>query len=198
MKRKLFIFDMGGVVVHNCSIWKQISTAYGFSDAQKSLCEYSGLIDAASRGNITSMESLEIMASRAGLPQPEENYWLTFFHPSENTETIALIKSLREKGHRVVCGTNTIDVHTDYLKKNHLYDSFDKLYASNLMGQIKPDITFWDFIRKEEKDFAFDEMFFFDDLQENVAAAASLGIHAHVFTSAGDASAFISAEMPNL
>jgi glucose-1-phosphatase len=187
----LFIFDMGGVVVRECSLWTGVIKALGLEDSETTLAAYLGPLQAASRGNISSMESLTLTAQRERLPVPRENYWQTLFHPVCNEQTVSLINTLRTAGQRVVCGTNTIDVHYEYHMKKGEYDIFDKVYASNIIGQIKPDITFWHKIRDAEKNYTFSDMLFFDDLKENVDAAASLGIHACLFTGAAGAAEYI-------
>ena len=189
---KLFIFDMGGVVVNNCSLWPDVARAVGVDDVDYRSV-YGRLLQAAHRGDISSMENLRIMAARAGRPVPQENYWQKFFHPDMCPGTVQLIESLKSCGQRVVCGTNTIDVHYQYHIDHHEYDCFDAVYASNLLGQAKPDITFWHAIRNAEK-YAFEDMFFFDDMIDNVAAAASLGIKAHQFTTSAEAADYIRAE----
>lgn len=190
---RLFIFDMGGVVVRNCDAWEAVITALGIPYPAEDATRLRALIAAAGRGNITSAEALELMTKRAGLPPPAENPWETAFHPRVDEKTVSLITQLKAHRQRVVCGTNTIDVHYDYHVRHGEYAAFDAVYASHLIGQIKPDKTFWYCIRDAEKDYAFSDMFFFDDLQENVCAAAALGIHAHVFTTAEDAAAYITA-----
>jgi putative hydrolase of the HAD superfamily len=98
-----------------------------------------------------------------------------FFHPILNESVVKIIESLRKKGHRVVCGTNTIESHYD----NHLsrgdYAFFDQTYTSVSMGVSKPDCDFWNKILLAEG-FSSDECFFVDDKIENCEAAASLGI----------------------
>ena len=192
MKKYLFIFDMGNVVVNNCAIFKDVINALGFKNiTEEQKDEMQNIFAAATRGNITSMEMHKIVAERNGLPQPKENYSLSFFHPKMIDSTVNLIEKLKKDGYRVVCGTNTIDVHYAYHMEHHEYDIFDKVYASQLMGHMKPDVTFWMAIKDAEKKYEYSDMFFFDDLEENVQAAASLGINAHLFTDADDAAEYI-------
>ena len=63
------------------------------------------------------------------------------------------------------------------------YSFFNQTYASNKIGCAKPDPHFFELILEAEETEAGDA-FFTDDKAENVAAAASLGIHAELFTSA--------------
>ena len=191
MKDKLFIFDMGGVVTSGFWVWENICRAMGIPNAAQAEKAHGGLINAACRGDISSMESLVLLARREHVAEPKENYWLSFFAPTVHTDTVALVQDLRAQGARIVCGTNTIDVHYQYHTEHGEYVCFDKVYASHLMRQSKPDITFWHYIRDAEIKYDFSDMFFFDDMAENVAAAKSLGIHAHVYTTAEDARAYI-------
>lgn len=222
MKKYLYIFDMGGVVSEHCFVWKQICASMQLPPPETTCSRgsFQKLENATMRGDITSMEMLELLAKREGRPVPAENYWKTFFEPIIQPETAALIRDLRAAGNRVICGTNTIDVHYQSHIDHGDYKLFDAVYASHLMGQVKPDITFWHYIRDAENalpagdrlsgdssrsigsdrslgsnrpadGWNFSDMFFFDDMEKNVAAAASLGIHAHHFTSARLARDFI-------
>ena len=191
MKRFLFIFDMGGVVSEHCYVWKHICDAMGLVDADRAYQSFKRLEYATLRGDISSMEMLELVARRAQLPLPQENYWASFFHPTLNGGTVSLIGDLKAAGARVVCGSNTIDAHYAYHVAHDQYRCFDTVYASHIIGQAKPDITFWHYIKKAEKRYDFADIFFFDDMQPNVDAAASLGIHAHLFTTADDARRYI-------
>lgn len=192
MKKYLFIFDMGNVVVDSCSIFKDIINALGFKNiTEEQKDDMRNIFEATTRGNITSMEMLRIVAERNGLPEPTENYSRKFFKPRMIPETVELISKIKKAGFRVVCGTNTIDVHYAYHMEHKEYDIFDKVYASQIMRQMKPDVTFWMAIKNAEKDYDYNEMFFFDDMEENVKAAASLGINAHLFTDADDAAEYI-------
>lgn len=203
----LYIFDMGGVVSEHCFVWKQICDAMQLPppETTDSRGDFLRLEAATMRGDITSMEMLHLLAARTGRPVPQENYWRTFFEPVLQPGTVQLIRDLQAAGNRVVCGTNTIDVHYQSHIDHGDYSIFDAVYASHLMGQVKPDITFWHYIRNAENaatdpacvrvrpagGWAFSDMLFFDDMQKNVDAAASLGIHAHQFTTAEKARAFV-------
>ena len=69
--------------------------------------------------------------------------------------------------------------------ENGDYALFDQTYASCLMGVSKPDPDFWRIILTAEDMDAKDAVFT-DDRQENVDAAASLGIRSILFRSAAE------------
>lgn len=187
---KLFIFDMGGVVTTNASeVRGRAAKALGvtFEEMQAAVSEGlqaqdGGLFSALTCGKITEKEFWKSVGERLG-KKIETDYFHLYFHPVMNEDVKKIILGLRKKGHRVVCGTNTIQTH--YL--NHIargdYEIFDQTYASQMMGAKKPDPLFWKLILDAENADA-SEAFFTDDLEENVKAAAALGIHAFQFTNA--------------
>ena len=179
---KLFIFDMGGVVTTNASEARgRPAAALGVT--QEEMDRATGdLFDLLTIGKISVKEFWKTVGDRLG-KKIDTDYFHLFFHPVLNEGTKRIILALRKKGFRVVCGTNTIESH--YL--NHMtrgdYAFFDQTYASQMMGVKKPDPLFWKLILDAEKCEPSDA-FFTDDLEENVKAAASLGIHAFQFANA--------------
>ena len=179
---KLFIFDMGGVVTTNASEARgRPAAALGVT--QEEMDNATGdLFDQLTVGKITVKEFWKTVGDRLG-KTIDTDYFHLFFHPVLNEETKKVIVGLRARGHRVVCGTNTIESH--YL--NHItrgdYAFFDQTYASQMMGAKKPDPLFWKLILDAEKCEPSDAFFVYD-LEANVQAAAALGIHAVQFTDA--------------
>ena len=184
----LFIFDMGGVVTNtfkmdsiynklnisksdfmnicisnNNDIWHKLET--GIISANEFWNEYNNRIK-----------------GKADAVSAQTDLFRLFFHPTENIKTIELIKGLKAN-HRVVCGTNTIQSHWENHMERGDYSYFHQTYASNKIGCAKPDPHFFELILEAEECLP-ENAFFTDDKAENVAAAASLGIHAELFTSA--------------
>ena len=191
----LFIFDMGGVVTNTfqpeyifnklnissndffklCSlgqenIWKLFQT--GKINPQQFWTKFNESVTASKDERFRKV------------PLVEHDLFRLYFHPSKNLETVELIQQLKKK-HRVVCGTNTIDSHWENHQERGDYAFFNQTYASNKIGCAKPDPHFFELILEAE-DTAAENAFFTDDKAENVAAAASLGIHAELFTSAAE------------
>lgn len=184
----LFIFDMGGVVTNTFkmdSIYNKLKvTKTDFMDICKSDNNdiwhklETGIISASDFWN----EYNKRVQSIPNALTAQTDLFRLFFHPTENLTTIELIKNLKSK-HRVVCGTNTIQSHWENHMERGDYSYFHQTYASNKIGCAKPDPHFFELILEAEETKAGDA-FFTDDKAENVAAAASLGIHAELFTSA--------------
>ena len=189
----LFIFDMGGVVTNTFrmdSIYNKLNlTKTEYYD----ICSLEGrnIGDLLNIGKITTEEFWQEFNRRSRLyksqnpvPQVEHDLFRLCFHPSKNLETVKLIQMLKKK-HRVVCGTNTIQSHWENHMERGDYAFFNQTYASNKIGCAKPDPHFFELILEAEETAAQDA-FFTDDRADNVAAAANLGIHAELFTSAAD------------
>jgi len=203
----LFIFDMGGVVSGNVQTIPMMANKLGISsedffrncgvpDGTPRESRYDfGLLADIQAGKIASSTFWKRFRNNADnfIPDPyegsrhipkvirDENLWETCFQPEPIRITVEIIQALKKNGHRVVCGTNTLDAHYAVHKKNGDYAIFDAVYASHLMGVIKPHREFWDRILKKENANPGDAVFI-DDNEPNVAAAAKTGIRAIHFT----------------
>ncbi len=186
----LFIFDMGGVVTNTFkmdSIYQKLNISKNdFSEICKKNNNdiwhklETGIISVNQFWNEYNRRIQSIEKAKP----VETDLFRLFFHPSKNLQTIELIKSLK-KNNRVVCGTNTIQSHWENHMERGDYAFFNQTYASNKIGCAKPDPHFFELILEAEETEA-QNVFFTDDKEENVAAAASLGIHAELFTTAAE------------
>ncbi len=91
-------------------------------------------------------------------------------------------RQLRKKGIKVFLATNNEKYRVEYLiKELKLNDLFDKVYASAHIGQMKPDVEFFQHILKEQK-LQPNQVLFWDDDEENITGAKKAGLHAELFT----------------
>jgi len=174
----LYIFDMGGVLCCDFNDIPVISEYLGITE--ENFFIYSGenfreLLD----GKIDSNEFWVRFSLRYG-KKVEEELFGKFFNPGIIQETKDIIEQLKSNS-RVVCGTNTIDSHYYYLLNQGVYDIFDEVYASNLMGISKPDPDFyWHILNKEG--LKPENTVFVDDTKENILSAQKIGINSILFT----------------
>ena len=174
----LYIFDMGGVLCCDFNDIPVISSYLGITE--ENFFIYSGenfrkLLD----GKIDSSEFWVRFSLRYGKKVKEELFG-KFFNPGIIQETKDIIEQLKSNS-RVVCGTNTIDSHYYYLLNQGVYDIFDELYASNLMGISKPDPNFYWYILNKER-IKPENTVFVDDTEENILSAQKIGINSILFT----------------
>jgi len=176
--KTLYIFDMGGVLCRDFNDIPVISNYLGITE--ENFFIYTGenfrkLLD----GKINSNEFWVRFSLRYG-KKVEEELFGKFFNPGIIRETKDIIKQLKSNS-RVVCGTNTIDSHYYYLLNQGVYDIFDEVYASNLMGISKPDPDFYRYILKKEM-IKPENTIFVDDTEENIISAQKIGINSILFT----------------
>ena len=169
---------MGGVLCRDFNDIPVISNYLGITEEKFFI--YTGenfrkLLD----GKINSNEFWVRFSLRYGKKVKEELFG-KFFNPGIIRETKDIIKQLKSNS-RVVCGTNTIDSHYYYLLNQGVYDIFDEVYASNLMGISKPDPDFyWHILKKEG--IKPENTIFVDDTEENILSAQKIGINSILFT----------------
>ena len=176
--KKLYIFDMGGVLCCDFNDIPVISDYLGITEEDFFI--YSGenfkeLLD----GKINSNEFWVRFSLRYGKKVKEELFG-KFFHPGIIQGTKDIIEELRNNS-RVVCGTNTIDSHYYYLFNQGCYKIFDEVYSSTLMGISKPDPDFYRYILKKEG-ITPENTVFVDDTEENILSAQEIGINSILFT----------------
>ena len=189
---RLFIFDMGGVVAQNTSIAGAIAAHLGIStreflrgassdheDAHVSSYNLSDIY-AITQGKINSGRFWGNFTQRTGIAVSGDP-WYDLFDPAFDKKTAAIITRLKTNGYRVVCGTNTIEEHYRKHEERGDYSIFDAVYASHLMGIMKPDMAFWRFILEKENVLP-SEAFFVDDSEENINTAEKIGLMTHLFT----------------
>ena len=172
---KLFIFDMGEVLILNVKNLQAI--AKRFSLDYKPFRAFYGLYDKdLMEGKMESMDFFGIMEKEYNV-KINGNLFIRDFHPLPNPYMMETIDKLREKGHRCVLGSNTFEPHMTVVEKmeekplSHL----DHLYLSYKMGVAKPSPDFFLHILEKEK-VSPEDTVFIDDRAYNTDVASSLGI----------------------
>ena len=185
--RNLFIFDMGNVITTNVDVLPPIAEHFSIPlDELRDVCrdEFLGLAS----GRITTDEFWAQFGRIFGV-EADADYLSAFFEPETDPAMAGLVTRLRSEGHRVVCGTNTIESHYRVHQERGDYDIFDHVYASQLIGLVKPDPAFFRYIVGKETEPAganFDNVVFIDDLPRNVDSAAGEGLLSFLFTGFGE------------
>jgi len=174
----LYIFDMGGVVCNDFKDIPFISKDLGITEEEFFI--YAGEdFKELLKGKIDSREFWARLSHILG-KSIKEDLFKKYFHPKINHEVEEIIRQLK-KFSRVVCGTNTLDTHYNYLVDKGAYNVFDRVYASNKIGFSKPDADFFWYILREEKTRPGHTVFI-DDIEENILSAQKIGINSFLFT----------------
>lgn len=144
-----------------------------------------------------------IAESTGGLYTADEvrcihNAWTLDDYPG----VVDLIKRLRRAGLRTACLSNTNQSHWSILhrgdgprrERSTAVTSLHTHLASHLMGVAKPDEAIYR-LAEESLGVAPDSLVFFDDLEENIAAARTRGWQAHQINHIADTAAQIEAHL---
>lgn len=123
--------------------------------------------------------------------------WNAIFGPVKWDVVCALYRA-REAGLRVVGVTNTNVVHELFWRARYCQclNAFDAIYTSTFLRCRKPEGEFFaEILRQESLDV--DEVAFFDDLEENVVGAESIGFGrgCHLISEHGELVEFVNTEL---
>jgi len=180
----IFLFDMGGVVSNSTNM-KNICKELNLRESEY----YSFQRDSAGRNTyqllnkgVINVEDYWKNFSENSKLEIKTDYFKTLYKPVLNESVVSIIKKLKNKNNRVVCGTNTIESHFEEHQRLRNYDFFDTVYSSHLMGVEKPAPVFFAKIIAAEQVLAC-EIFFIDDNQVNIEAAEKIGIRTQIFVS---------------
>lgn len=180
---KLYIFDVGGVMVDGFDTAPAIAEHLAMSQAEFAQFARASGLDELQAGLIGSTEFWSRFSKASGR-EVSDDPLARFFTPSRRDDMYALVEELKT-GARVVAGTNTLDSHYDIHSARGDYAVFHHVYASNKMGAVKPAPGFYHAILDAEGVYA-ENAVFIDDMEVNVAAAKELGIRGVHFKSVAE------------
>ena len=182
------VFDLGGVVFH----WRpDVIASIVFADpATQSLVkaeifEHEDWV-ALDRGTISFERAVERGASRTGLPNAEIRRLLDEVPRSLTpvAGTMDLIRSVNAANHPLYVLSNMQFASIDYLQKHHdIWDLFEGLVISCRINKVKPEKAIYEHLLNAHS-LKASETVFIDDMTENLAAAAKLGIQTIQFMDA--------------
>ncbi len=180
---RLFIFDIGDVLLMGCRRIRDMADELEI-DQNEFLADYR-LWNAALMEGFVSVEDYYSHIENKFSKKVVSNLFLDNYSPRINEPIIGLIRRLRERGCRVVFGSNTFKCYDDWNLEHipHFYSIADGKYFSNEMHSRKPEESFFRYILDKE-DVKAEEAVFIDDRKENVDAAARMGIHSFLYDEA--------------
>ncbi len=179
------VFDLGGVVFN----WLPdaiISSVFADSKTQdlvrSEIFEHDDWV-ALDRGTLAFDQAVARGASRTGLPHHEIERLLNAV-PESLTPiqgTADLIHVLSKSDHKLYVLSNMQFASIAYLEKTHsIWSVFDGVVISCRIQKVKPEIQIYEYLLAEHQ-LSANETVFVDDMSENLAAAASVGIRTIMF-----------------
>ncbi|MFZ6875424.1 HAD-IA family hydrolase [Undibacterium sp. Di27W] len=175
---QVLMFDLGGVLIENDTFSRlQALLSYAMSVAElKQKWLKSDAVRRFELGQCQPQEFAQAFLLEWSLPLTEQAFiaeflsWPTGYYPG----ALAMLQTLRQS-YRLVCLSNSNVLH--WAKFGRLDQDFDLALSSHLLGAIKPDPAAFA-MALAQCQATPDVVWYFDDSQANVLAAASMGIKA--------------------
>ena len=178
------IFDLNGVILKSEPLSERVAKEYGV-DTDFFFGVLKQLLRVARTKGEKSENLWQPVLDCVGV---SKEAFFEFYFAGESVDEGALsyIKELNSKGFKLFTLSNNFQERTDYYRKHFpkIFESFDKTYFSWETGYVKPDVMAWKNVLEENQ---LDPMncLYFDDSEENVEVAKSLGIKAYKYEDLG-------------
>ena len=183
---KCVISDMGNVLfTFDSSIfYRQISESSPYTPEQmaKIVTESSGLLSAFGTGRISPQEFFKAASQKLQVSADFESFFSAYNDVfTLKPDVVDTLKKLKTK-YRLVLLSNTDVMHFGFIQRKFPdMFFFDDYVLSYEVGCMKPDPQIYQIALEKAKAEA-GECVFIDDLEENIEAAAKMGIHTILFT----------------
>ena len=179
---KNLIFDFGDVFINldKKGAMDKALNLFGIDTLSDEIHAINALYE---QGLITTDEFLEFYLDN--FPHLDRNslleVWNCILRDFPDHRLEYLQKLAADKKYKLILLSNTNELHINWIKENvGFYEAFksnfDAFYLSHEIQLRKPNANIYEFVLKENNIKA-EESLFIDDTEENIMAAASLGIH---------------------
>lgn len=180
------VFDLGGVVFDwrpDALLRREFSDPAIRERVRKHVLLHQDWIE-LDRGSITLEAATRRGADRSGLKDEEVSRFFAAVPRSlaPINDTVELVRVVKDFGNSVFVLSNMHHASIDYLEREHaIWDLFDGTVISCRVNKVKPEPEIYEHLL-EAFSLKASQTVFIDDLAENVAAAAAMGIHPIQFT----------------
>lgn len=174
------VFDLGGVVFNwqPDAIIKSVFDDLETQDlVRKKVFEHSDWVE-LDRGAISLEQAIDCGAKRTGLPSKDIERLLNAVPESLTPieQTIELIRQLSNTSNKLFVLSNMQLASIAYLEQHHkIWEMFEGIVISSRIQKVKPEIQIYEHLLSLYR-LKPAETIFIDDMQENIAAASSVGI----------------------
>lgn len=181
---RLVVFDLGRVLVRICDDWRHACRCAGIAEPQRTpdaaaLAALADLARQADRGEADAPTFATLAAPLMGLEPQQVQAISDAYILGPYDGAIDLLDALAARGVATACLSNTNDNHWRIMsdpahRAGFPLDRLEHRFASHLVGARKPDGAIYAHVESATNTPA-DAILFFDDLQENIAAAETRG-----------------------
>jgi HAD superfamily hydrolase (TIGR01509 family) len=198
MAPRAILSDLGNVVVHfdNERTVTALAALTGCAPAAVRKAAFlPGLCTRYGRGDLDTGQFMRIVMARMNVPKrdmpSEADFGRAFaevFTP--NDDVIARWRLLRAAGLTLTAVSNIEPLRADELRRMGIFSLFDHLVLSYEEKLVKPSAELM--VRALDRSAcAAEDALFVDDVEENLAPAAALGIRTHLYRSVGELDQFL-------
>ncbi|HEV8132566.1 MAG TPA: HAD family phosphatase [Acidobacteriota bacterium] len=178
---RALLFDMGNVLIrfdpHIALERLRAKTLYSPNQMVELLKQWPVILDYEC-GKIPTGEFFDALCSHLGLCdlnlEQFRDIWSSIFS-EEMLVRPSVLRSLKQR-YRLMLLSNTNAIHFDFIRQRFpVLQEFDDLLLSYQLRLVKPDPRiFHETVRRSQ--LAPEEIFYIDDVEDNVAAARAIGI----------------------
>lgn len=190
---KAVIFDLNGVFLESNYLSDRIDKKYGIPGDKFHLALKEVLTITRKPKAEGFFKLLKPYLKKLNF-QISEKEFFDFWFSGEKLipEVTEYARKLRERGIKVFILSRNFKERTKYYRKNfpEIFDNVDKAYFSWETGLVKPDPKAYQAILEEYK-LKPEECVYFDDNDENIEVARSLGIHVQKYEGLESAKGFL-------
>jgi glucose-1-phosphatase len=184
----LVCFDLGRVLIRLCDDWRHACSTVGIepreppqdAEAKRRFSEIGHLFDS---GRIALEEYAARIAPLRGLSREQAIHSICAYVQGPFPGAAELLEELSVAGVRTACLSNTNETHWRMITEpgpTHLpLHRLTYRFASHLVGARKPDPEIYAHVERKTG-CRGDRILFFDDVPENITAAAQRGWRGHV------------------
>lgn len=181
---KYFIFDLGGVLSVPMDIkglYNQIHWKINFDEFVEQFT-FSAETIKAHKGEISTKEFFEYLKQYMNDDVTLDEFKDMYINNNEfYQDTIDIINYLKKLKYKAYLLSNLKEIDHEKLKQNFDTSIFDEMFLSYKLHMMKPDDNIYQYVIDTLKANP-EDIYFFDDNEENVDSAIRNGIHAYQVT----------------
>ncbi len=196
-KIKAILFDLNGVFIKSPKLSERLAEKYGISADNI----WPVLKEILKKTRLPETRTADVWNPLLEMLHTSQDDLFEFWFTAEslNEDLLSFSQSLKNEGYQIFVLSNNFPERTAYYRSHfpQIFESVSGSYFSWETGLIKPDPKAYEHLLNENK-LRGDECIYFDDSEENIQSAATLGIHGYIYTSLEEAKMVISSFQPSL
>ena len=188
---KAILFDMNGVFISDSGPLSHKIEKRFHIPAEEIYPLIKSILHEVRKPGVESQPLWKPLLEKVGLTHDD---FFQFWFEGEilNHELVEYVRSLREKGLKIIILSNNFPERTNYYRRlfPQLFINVDDQFFSWETGNVKPTPKAYTQIL-DKYPFKPAEYLYLDDNDDNLSAASDLGIISHKYLSLGDTKTFI-------